>query len=346
MGSPASGFQSAGWIPVRPWHVPPIITVNSSEKHWNLFSGFMLTSLTSENLSPSVPSGTKMLTRAHQGRKVQVVLGWHENDRNAFYNSELLVDPVGAWPCLTPTVVTRCHQALCWRKRLASGIPWHTIREPCIHIYTNSIVYAKVPHASWDPATWPPWPIEDCLPVFCLVIFMDQVPFVNSLSSIFAQWLIERLQTSSSESTEGASKSSRHSNRASHHSHDRWAPKDLENWHTYRTYWTYRPNSTAVTRLFWAQRVLEIEPLRAAVALTTDLLSCSACSASYVVQLGALHSQRRQQWVHSALARASWRFQTLKICRSEARKPHPDIMIHECWCRMRPNAEWSSGHGT
>ena len=122
---------------------------------------------------------------------------------------------------------------------------WHTMAYHswalCIYIYFNITIYAKVPHASWDPATWPPWPIEDCLPVFCLVIFMDQVPFVNSLSSIFAQWLIERLQTSSSESTKGASKSSRHSNRASHHSHDRWAPKDLENWHTYRTYRTYPP---------------------------------------------------------------------------------------------------------
>ena len=77
-----------------------------------------------------------------------------------------------------------------------------------------------------------------------------------------------------------------------------------------------RPNSTACIRLFWAQRVLQTEPLSAAVALTTDLLSCSACSACYVVQVGALHSQRRQQWVHSALARASWRFQTLKKCRS------------------------------
>lgn len=50
------------------------IQLNSSEKHL-LFQTLMLTSLTSENLSPSIPSGTKLLTRAHQGRKVQVVLG-------------------------------------------------------------------------------------------------------------------------------------------------------------------------------------------------------------------------------------------------------------------------------
>ena len=53
--------------------------------------------------------------------------------------------------------------------------------------------------------------------------------------------------------------------------------------------------STAQTRplcFFGAQRVLQTEPLRfAAVALTTDLLSCS--TGSYVVQLGPLDSQRR-----------------------------------------------------